>query len=101
MRETPAFGLACTQDAIREAGGIPPLVYLLQAGNDDDVLEATGTCLAQRSRSARLHTQPPQPHRLHSPLLRSRLRLPLLSPLPDSLPLPAFLLVQARWRSCA
>ena len=57
-RETPAL-LPCTQDAIREAGGIPPLVYLLQAGNDDDVLEATGAWLAQSGAAAGVHSTAP------------------------------------------
>jgi hypothetical protein len=30
------------QDAIREAGGIPPLVHMLVAGNEDDVHQAAG-----------------------------------------------------------
>ena len=37
--------LSLLQDAIREAGGIPPLVYMLQSENQDDVLQAAGACV--------------------------------------------------------
>jgi hypothetical protein len=91
-RETPAL-LPFTQDAIREAGGIPPLVYLLQAGNDDDVLEATGAW-TQPSALLQGWTQPPL--RGLDSTARCLLSFPLLTPLPSLTPC-----LQARWRSCA